>query len=281
MSIFYRTLYDFEAEDDGELSLKAGSIVREYPSGVETENEGWTFVQAADFSVGFVPTNYLERQEGRIRALDRAVPVTPSVASTMNLHSPDDEVDLDSEVPKSAYLKLDKLEIKANSNAVLPLSLPASAAVSTPTSSVACSTQNSSTMNSKLQSSIGLRAAIKKPQTSIKFVGETSKATGFVPAAEKEDLTELKKVTNDNFQRIITTENDNFEMLTDMVHSLSLQLNSYTDVSNGFLDKLSELNEFVEVEKRKQILKVYRYRCIFFVVTRQSLLKQSFYLERD
>lgn len=253
MSIFYRTLYDFEAEDEGELSVKAGSIVREYPSGLEYPNEGWTFVQAADFSVGFVPANYLKQQEGRIRPLDNPNPATPVSASTaMGLHSPDDEAEPDSGGRKVVNNVSLQVDYKAG--------MITSSIVSTPSSSVASSVMNSTTntnkMTAKVQSILNQKSTNVKKQTLNKFIGETSKAAGFVPAAEKEDLTELKKVAEDHFQKIISTQTDNFEMLTDMVLSLSDQLNAYGEMSSGFLNKLSELDEYVESEKRKLVLKV-------------------------
>ena len=43
----------------------------------------------------------------------------------------------------------------------------------------------------------------------------------FFVAAEREDLGELKTITNDNFKKIVSSQTENFELLADMVQSLA------------------------------------------------------------
>lgn len=52
----YEVLFDFPAEDEGELSIYAGECVR---SSTDVDDEGWLFVTSEDNSSGYVPKEYL------------------------------------------------------------------------------------------------------------------------------------------------------------------------------------------------------------------------------
>lgn len=56
-SIFYEVLFDFNAEDEGELSVYVGELVK----GTDGEaEEGWLFVTSSDGASGFVPLDYVK-----------------------------------------------------------------------------------------------------------------------------------------------------------------------------------------------------------------------------
>ena len=63
-------------------------------------------------------------------------------------------------------------------------------------------------------------------------------------------------MTDDNFDKILLSQKDNFDTLVDMVNTLCSQLTSYSEESNGSLNKLSEIEEFMENEKRKVAIKI-------------------------
>ena len=55
-------LYDYAAEDEGEVSLAVGEEVEVFPEASQTQAEdGWTKVRKRDGNEGIVPTNYLEK----------------------------------------------------------------------------------------------------------------------------------------------------------------------------------------------------------------------------
>jgi hypothetical protein len=59
----FKVLYDFVAEEEGEISVKAGDIVEDFSNG-NTLPEGWILVKVIDRnSIGFVPRNYIENYQ--------------------------------------------------------------------------------------------------------------------------------------------------------------------------------------------------------------------------
>lgn len=64
MSQKYKVLYDFNAEEDGEMSVRTGEIVVQVAqtTGVDEAPDGWILVEVTeDNEKGFVPIDYLEK----------------------------------------------------------------------------------------------------------------------------------------------------------------------------------------------------------------------------
>mmetsp|Transcript_13742 Transcript_13742/g.15670 ORF Transcript_13742/g.15670 Transcript_13742/m.15670 type:complete len:81 (+) Transcript_13742:44-286(+) len=59
-----KVLFDFNAQDVGELSVVVGEVVRLSSTGQSPQNSGWTLVEkiAPPYGKGYVPTGYLGSQ---------------------------------------------------------------------------------------------------------------------------------------------------------------------------------------------------------------------------
>eukprot|EP00475_Leptophrys_vorax_P042036 TRINITY_DN79347_c0_g1_i1.p1 TRINITY_DN79347_c0_g1~~TRINITY_DN79347_c0_g1_i1.p1 ORF type:complete len:528 (-),score=141.54 TRINITY_DN79347_c0_g1_i1:62-1645(-) len=68
-----RVKFDYDAEDDTELTIGQGEIISVY----KTSDNGWWFAEADDSACGWVPSNFLERiEEGDVQdVLEEAEPV--------------------------------------------------------------------------------------------------------------------------------------------------------------------------------------------------------------
>ena len=60
-----RVLYDFNAEDDGELSIAVGETVTIVAAGGTSPHEGWVFVRKSNGGMGFVPRDYLSYNDNQ------------------------------------------------------------------------------------------------------------------------------------------------------------------------------------------------------------------------
>ena len=70
-------------------------------------------------------------------------------------------------------------------------------------------------------------------------------------AVEREDWNELTKRNDEYFGRLVSSQAETFDSLTDMVDALSKKLNEATKSSHDLVSKLSELDELIDEEKRK------------------------------
>ena len=70
-------------------------------------------------------------------------------------------------------------------------------------------------------------------------------------AVEREDWNELTKRNDEYFSRLVSSQAETFDSLTDMVDALSKKLNEATKSSHDLVSKLSELDELIDEEKRK------------------------------
>jgi len=70
-------------------------------------------------------------------------------------------------------------------------------------------------------------------------------------AVDREDWEELTKRNDEYFARLVSSQAETFDSLTDMVDALSKKLNDATKSSHDLVSKLSELDELIDEEKRK------------------------------
>jgi septal ring factor EnvC (AmiA/AmiB activator) len=70
-------------------------------------------------------------------------------------------------------------------------------------------------------------------------------------AVDREDWDELTKRNDEYFARLVSSQAETFDSLTDMVDALSKKLNDATKSSHDLVSKLSELDELIDEEKRK------------------------------
>lgn len=79
----------------------------------------------------------------------------------------------------------------------------------------------------------------------------TFKGPSFVAAVEREDFEELKKRNQEFFSRILSTQEETFDNLCEMVEGLSKKLTDSSNSSNDLVKKLTDLDEFIDEERRK------------------------------
>jgi hypothetical protein len=64
MASKFRVLYDFKAEEEGELSVKENDAVTDHSQFLQdSAPDGWIFVKASNNSIGFVPRTYISPLE--------------------------------------------------------------------------------------------------------------------------------------------------------------------------------------------------------------------------
>jgi len=259
MPVVYRAMYDFNAEEDGELDLKAGQMVQEHPSG--QNQDGWTFVQNKDKKVGFVPTGYLELyREPSVKMLE-ALPVPPTPASTSTSTVVSSSTAVPTPTPPPTQMMMSAISPAAALNKTLQspgdddignLSTSISRFIgarstATPGSNLTPDLTTSSAITKQLttttadSSKPSFRSAVSKVDAGLSL-GKThlnssstsrqipSRSRYAPPAAEREDLSTLKSVSADNFSKILSMQKDNFEILSDMAQGLSDAVSSYAAV---------------------------------------------------
>lgn len=77
------------------------------------------------------------------------------------------------------------------------------------------------------------------------------RAPSLASAVEREDWEELTKRNDEYFARLVSSQGETFDSLTDMVDALSKKLNEATKSSHDLVLKLTELDELIDDEKRK------------------------------
>ena len=70
-------------------------------------------------------------------------------------------------------------------------------------------------------------------------------------AVDREDWEDLTKRNDEYFARLVSSQAETFDSLTDMVDALSKKLNDATKSSHDLVSKMSELDELIDEEKRK------------------------------
>lgn len=106
---------------------------------------------------------------------------------------------------------------------------------------------------SKLGGPSKLLKASKSVQNMVRATNTmaASRVPSLSTAAEREDFEELIKRNDEYFTRLLASQAETFDSLTDMVDALTKKLNDSTKSSNDLVSKLSELDELIDEEKRK------------------------------
>jgi hypothetical protein len=98
--MWYKVLYEFTAEEEGELSVSAGERVQDYAMG-ESTPEGWILVKSATDQVGFIPKDYAEEVNDVEEPEEAAPPIMQPRLDFSPIHSsseyPRDTSNIDNE----------------------------------------------------------------------------------------------------------------------------------------------------------------------------------------
>lgn len=292
----YKVLYDFHAEEEGEMTVKSGDIVIYDPDegdGDDSKN-GWIFVQSSRSSdCGYVPLDYLELYNNNtVKAPppsqtiksppDFGTPIvassTPetktkmSLASLMKMGTVNDspqtnnksesisksQVNISQPPPPPSFAQ-SALGAKPPlnlSNITSKLSLPQSAASPSTlnVSTAGFSSSNADFSSSTNKKSTGkLKSAATTVQNMVKVTNIVAapRVPSLSAAVEREDFEEMVKRNDEYFARLLSSQADTFDSLTDMVDSLSKKLMESTQCANDLVSRLSELDDLIDEEKRK------------------------------
>lgn len=327
MSQINKVLYDFDAEEEGEMTVRAGDIVKvlpqsEGPDGDDDDRNGWIFVKATRTGQrGYVPLDYIEPTEspaamkspismktpqstqgmdqqsyGQSRDQNQTpirqsessgqdqIQSTPqekspaevgmrlSLAALVNAQSSDKTAQVQPQAstspdvlpPPPAPLEpesepkqygLDKLPFGMEpTEPVYPKHSPGKKSKSHSAHSVASSFAKSSGSSKAKGSAL---SKFKKSANMVQNMVRVSSAVAaprvpsLASAVDREDWEELTKRNDEYFARLVSSQAETFDSLTDMVDALSKKLNDATKSSHDLVSKLSELDELIDEEKRK------------------------------
>jgi hypothetical protein len=153
--------------------------------------------------------------------------------------------------------------MSASTSSVLPFGLSESKPVGAPGASMSAS---SSSLAMKKGGKLLKAAKTVQNMVKVTNVIATPRVPALSTAVEREDFDELLKRNDEYFARLLSSQAETFESLTDMVDALTKKLNesvkvssfqiyrfivTFSQCSTDLVSKLSELDELIDEEKRK------------------------------
>ena len=242
----FKALYDFDAEEEGEISIKKEDVLEGTP-GMEV-HEGWIFVTTASGLSGFVPEGYITK----IDLLE------------LNTHNvmPDEvenvaAYDLSLRTPAKPSEPTSNVEPLSKPSAELEKEIPTSYIsnnVAFTSSKFAPSTEKQATTPRAVMYASKASLSMMKPKTS------SSKQPVNVPvpsipsltaAIDRDDLQELVKLNGQYFAKNLSNQSDTFDTLTEMLTSLRSKIDESLQASTDLAQKFTDLDEMIDADKEK------------------------------
>jgi hypothetical protein len=289
---FFEVLFDFSAEEEGELSIYQGEKVS---ATTNADEDGWLCVTSDDGSTGFVPIEYLKPsetgfdhpasapdvEEDASEAPAAAPEPAPSSAQAYinNTPKPPTPPSVRVAEPSSAASNASSnSRLTADMLAAEPESAPARAAQSVPTQQPKAQTApqaesifsplgakastGPASVSSASRVSMGSKFSLKSAAKSVANVNRAvaQLSTKTIPPAkpptlmlsvERDNLDELLKKNSEYFTRVVASQGETLDSVTEMVDVLTKKLADASQSSNDFVSRLNELDEMIDEEKRK------------------------------
>lgn len=243
MAKYLRVLYDFTAEEEGEMSISVGDVVQFMNNEDDDPKNGWIHVHSTkDAQCGYVPADYLEDVlSSPAAAPPTTIAAPPSAPATSPLPPPASTPATPYAAPKATPTSSPG---KLNISSLLQQSQQATTSTTPTISSLL--TKSTSTLNK-------FKSTAKSVQNMVRVTNTVAapRVPALTAAVERDDFDELIKRNDEYFTRLTSSQADTFDSLTDMVDALSKKLNEATQCSNDLVSKLSELDDLIDEEKRK------------------------------
>ena len=256
----FKVLFDFSAEEEGELSIYEGE---EVTAATNVPDDGWILVTSNDKASGFVPIDYLQLVQNNDNSWDNKLPLpAPSVhaPSSAAPTAPPLTINTNS---ASGYQNVQQLNNKpiqpaqapiSNSmfsptpykstplvqppklSSVTPFQMKSANNATTPSSSASVgSIMTASTASTNKLSLLKASKAIVNAnrvasQLSSK-VTPPPRAPALLAAVERDHLDDLLKKNSEYFGRIVASQGETLDSVTDMVDTLTKKLTEACQVS--------------------------------------------------
>lgn len=240
----FKVQYDFQAEDEGELTVRCGEIVVSIDDDHETAADGWLLVVTEiDRREGYVPSDYLEKlpDVAAVPTDNAQLPAPPATRSDMNndfaMPAPPMKKPVPSPTPMAAEAPSSSSFMPSNGFSVDKES----------------SMRRMRTTAEIAQKLVKLKAAAKESMNRKSTKASTTpmgapRAPALSLAADKENLNEMLALLNDYFAKVESYHSSTLESFSMALDHFEVKLQDTTEKSSELVENMTTLEEIVENE---------------------------------
>lgn len=266
----FKVLYNFQKEEDGELSVKAGDVVQDYSMGKENP-EGWILVKSKNNEIGYVPVDYLKEIEQppsekkseksdysmNIKDLEKTPeskpetiqPIDPNIAKTWSF----------AQVEKPPEHNIENLMHQASKGLSRTSSKESLTSYTNEKSNFGKFSSSlsrggaSATGNRRLYTAAHAIKSMMNPINKMKVHGSTitgPKPPPITSIIENEDYDDLIQLTEKYFDKMINNQAEYFSSQSSTLEDFSVNIKDSINSSNELIVHLATLGEMIDEEKK-------------------------------